>query len=452
MTYRARFVGLLVLVLCSAVPAISHAQESYLGILEYLDDPLEVSIISPDGTETEPFIGLELEGGTVIQTYESTAEIRLKNTGSLLRLAEGSIFRLEGPRLEDNVSVSAFSLAAGTIRCVAARVSGQGYAVHTQSAVLGIRGTDFIVELVSNAELLHVLDGSVETLHRVSGRSRLVETGYSMDVADEDAEPGIFDEELRDLLVRMNSFRTLDPLQVVHQEGPSGDFDLSREAEKVSTEDLETLMEEYSGADESGGRVRPADRKKDDSTGQSESRDGDTRLFRRDKPAGDKDWAFILSAGIHPELIQIAESTWTNLLGMGLGGSVSLTAGLSGTPGFFGGLTGGIGCIQGKAGGGLENSLWIPAGFFAGIRNDISPPFSFYLAGEGGVQYTRFTYAVEGQSVIEGWVPYVQARIGLRYALGPLSLEAGAALGSVFDSVPIPFVRVVLGVVFEVRL
>lgn len=436
------------------------AQEEPLGVVEYLDAPFEALVITPDGAEVEPYIGLELGGGVTIRTWESTVEIRLVSNGSILRVAENTVFRLEPGRTGNGQSINAFSLAAGTLRCIAARAAGQSYAVHTQTAVMGVRGTDFIVSAEPDAYALSVLDGAVETLYRGNGRSVLVKAGFSQDLADEAAEPKVLDEDVRELLADMNSFKNLDPLTVPHQDDYSSTFSLVEEAGLVPAEGLQRIKERAapeadtplskppSGRDvqQTPGKDGPA--AAEDAAGAS-SRE---RVSRERRSTSDGDFPFVLTAALHPELVQIAESTWTQVLGMGFGGSVSLTAGLAETPGFFAGLTGGVYHLSGKPAGGLESSLWVPAGFLAGIRAPLAPPLSFYAAGEGGMQFTRMTYADTGLGSIEGWSPYVLGRLGIRYDLSPLVLEAGAAFGTVIDATAIPFARVVLGVVYEVEL
>ena len=433
-----------------------------LGVVEYLDDPFEARIILDDGSEVVPDIGLELTGGTVIQTYMTTLEIRLTAGGSLLRLAEETVFRLEARRVAGDERVDAFTLAAGTLRCVAARLAGQGYAVHSPSAIMGVRGTDFVVEAGPDGETLSVLDGTVEALHRAGDRGVMVGTGYYQDLRDENAVPRALDEDLRDLLVRMNSFKALDPADVVHQSPEPGTVDLIEESGEVTPEEFEELREKT--------MVRP-EQEVDDSVREVDDRD-ETEDPKRDespsttprgtdassedtRPARSRDddetWNLVLSAGIHPNLVTIAESTWSDLLGLGGGGSVSLTAGFDGIPAFYGGLIGGVYALSGKAGY-LQRSLWVPVGMTGGIRRKIDDSFTLYGALEGGMQYIRFTYSLVEQLPIAGWAPYMLARIGLRYNLAPLVFEGGAAFGSAFEGSLIPFVRVELGLFYEVRL
>ena len=432
-----------------------------LGVVEYLDDSFEARIILDDGSEVVPDIGLELTGGTVIQTYMTTLEIRLTAGGSLLRLAEDTIFRLEARRVTGDERVDAYTLAAGTLRCVAARLGGQGYAVHSPSAIMGVRGTDFVVEAGPEGETLSVLDGTVEALHRAGNRFVMVGTGYYQDLRDENAVPRALDEDLRDLLVRMNSFKALDPADVVHQSPEPGTVDLIEESGEVTPEKLKELREktmvrpereiDYS-VREVDDKDETEDSKMDKSPSTTsrgtEASSEDTQPTRsRD----DETWNLVLSAGIHPNLATIAESTWSDLLGLGGGGSVSLTAGFDGIPAFYGGLTGGVYALSGKAGY-LERSLWVPIGMTGGIRRDIDDGLALYGAVEGGMQYIRFTYSLAEQPAIEGWAPYVLARLGLRYDLAPLVFEGGAAFGSAFEGSLIPFVRVELGLFYEVRL
>lgn len=70
----------------------------------------------------------------------TTAELRLKPNGTLIKIAKGTTFRVEGlatPQSNQN----GFTLVAGKVRAVAAK--GSNYDIYTASTVAGVRGTDF---------------------------------------------------------------------------------------------------------------------------------------------------------------------------------------------------------------------------------------------------------------------------------------------------------------------
>ncbi|MBN2051104.1 MAG: FecR domain-containing protein, partial [Spirochaetales bacterium] len=288
----------------------AFGQDTLLGVVEYLDDPLEAQIFLPDGSETEAYIGLELTGGTIIQTFFTSVEIRLTAGGSLLRLSENTLFRIEAQRITGEKKVNAFTLAAGTVRCVAARASDQGYAVHTPTAAMGVRGTDFIVEVFQGGETLSVLDGVVEALHKDTGRSNLVQAGFFQNLMDENAVPQVLTDALRDQLLQKNGFQALDPAEVVHQTSEPGAVDLAQETRErePAGEDGKSLWDMMFTPRTEGSADASGDKKDKKAPKKERKEEGDV--------------SFVLSAGLHPELVQIAQSTWTQLLGMGVGGSV----------------------------------------------------------------------------------------------------------------------------------
>ena len=131
--------------------ALSHPgdyrPDSPVALLSYCEN--EVSIIQ-DGRKYTGEIGTDLSPGTSIATGDnSLAELILLN-GSILRIGENSRFsldRLPGP--SGQIQDTRLSLAAGKIRSVVTDLSssGGGFEIVAPTAVLGVRGTDFITAL-----------------------------------------------------------------------------------------------------------------------------------------------------------------------------------------------------------------------------------------------------------------------------------------------------------------
>lgn len=70
----------------------------------------------------------------------TTAELRLKPNGTLIKIAKGTTFRVEGLATPQN-NQNGFTLVAGKVRAVATK--GSSYDIYTASTVAGVRGTDF---------------------------------------------------------------------------------------------------------------------------------------------------------------------------------------------------------------------------------------------------------------------------------------------------------------------
>jgi hypothetical protein len=130
-------------------PVLLVAQSSVGAVkvraeIVYADDPTEVTVRGPDGIDNQAAIGMALGSGYTVVTASSSAELQLVPNGSALRLAPRTTFRIDSLAGELESRTNSFSLISGKIRTVAAKLaSTEQYTVRTQSAVCGVRGTDF---------------------------------------------------------------------------------------------------------------------------------------------------------------------------------------------------------------------------------------------------------------------------------------------------------------------
>lgn len=163
---------------------ISFADASPKAILEYFDDPYELTVYDFTGEPLEYFdYGTEILIGFAIETKHTTAELRLLPNGSIIKLGPGTFIKLI--ELQGLASTTSTRLAqvAGKIRFVAARIQGENYAVETASAVMGVRGTDFIVETgKGGGASIYVEEGVLEVYNPETGSSVMVEEGRIADV------------------------------------------------------------------------------------------------------------------------------------------------------------------------------------------------------------------------------------------------------------------------------
>jgi hypothetical protein len=124
-----------------------YRPDSPVALLSYCEN--EVSIIQ-DGQKYTGEIGTDLSPGTSIETgLDSLAELILLN-GSILHIGENSQFSLDQlPGPEGQTQDTRLSFASGKIRAVVADLSssGGGFEIVAPTAVLGVRGTDFIFTL-----------------------------------------------------------------------------------------------------------------------------------------------------------------------------------------------------------------------------------------------------------------------------------------------------------------
>jgi hypothetical protein len=174
-----RFARTVLLVLFAVGTVMSAAaQQDPRGVLEYFDDPFEITVTDADGFEyVDIYIGYTLQPGDTIKTGAGTAEIRLDPNGSVIKLAENTEFTLDSLQGVDGQDTNGFFIAAGRVRTIAARFAGAGYTVRTPTSVGGVRGTDFINEVGEGIDLLAVRDGLVEFTKSATGQSVQVAAG-----------------------------------------------------------------------------------------------------------------------------------------------------------------------------------------------------------------------------------------------------------------------------------
>ncbi|MEM5947996.1 FecR family protein [Spirochaetia bacterium 38H-sp] len=132
------------------------------AVLEYFDDPAELEITDADGFTVEGiYFGMPISEGETIKTYNSSAELSLDPNGTIIKLAPNTTFSVTTLQKEDGQENS-FNIAQGKMRAVAAKVKKGGYRISTPTAVCGVRGTDFGINVVpGQEESLFVREGLV---------------------------------------------------------------------------------------------------------------------------------------------------------------------------------------------------------------------------------------------------------------------------------------------------
>jgi hypothetical protein len=144
-----------------ALPILAAAQgKSAAGqklILEFVDGT-DLTVTSADKSVSKLGVGI-IEGdavpvGSTIATGPDTsAELRLKPNGTIIKIAKSTSFTVAGLATTAK-DKNAFALVAGKIRAVAAK--GAQYEISSRTAVCAVRGTDFsfAVEDGARAELM----------------------------------------------------------------------------------------------------------------------------------------------------------------------------------------------------------------------------------------------------------------------------------------------------------
>lgn len=208
------------LVLGTILAAISgalYAQAPAHAALVYYDNEDELSVLDADGFEYDFLsFGMELRQGDRVVTRSSSAEIQLVPDGSIIRLSDNTDFAID--TILDETTAGNFSLQSGRMRAVTSRNAGSRFNVRTRTAVGGVRGTDFVMEVVPDeSDAIFVLEGSVNFEDTRSGDSVTVGANQGANTfADVFAAAEWSEQERNRILTNMN-FTGTDPAAVPRQ-------------------------------------------------------------------------------------------------------------------------------------------------------------------------------------------------------------------------------------------
>lgn len=189
------------------------ADEAPKAILEYFDDPNELTVYDFTGKSLEYFdYGTEILIGFAVETRHTGAELRLEPNGSILKLGPCTFIKLTELQGLASTTSTRVAQVSGKIRFVAARIKGENYAVETASAVLGVRGTDFIVETCKGGEAsIYVEEGLLEIYDPETGSSVKVTEGQVAETRRKVL--AIIEDEMEHVhrMVEASRFDRLDP-------------------------------------------------------------------------------------------------------------------------------------------------------------------------------------------------------------------------------------------------
>ena len=155
---------LLAILAIALAPVLVFAQGGAAMILEFVSGS-ELTVQTPNGLTLAYPSGIaeadSIPLGAIVKTGPgTTAELRLKPNGSIVKLARSTAFRVDtvaGTPAQTNQ----FALLGGKIRAVAAK--GGNYEIRSTSTVAGVRGTDFTFSFQEGAKnLLLVSKGAVQ--------------------------------------------------------------------------------------------------------------------------------------------------------------------------------------------------------------------------------------------------------------------------------------------------
>lgn len=139
----------------------------------------------PDQTPQLVAAGHGVVSGELLQTVAG-ASLRVRfNDDTDLRMGESSLVVLDNMIYDSQSGVGDFALtvAAGVARFISGKIEPDNVVIRTPTAVIAIRGTDFIVAVAQNgATRVAVLDGIVQVTP-IDGRPSLVRRGQTAAIA-----------------------------------------------------------------------------------------------------------------------------------------------------------------------------------------------------------------------------------------------------------------------------
>jgi hypothetical protein len=210
-----------------------------VAILEYYDDDLELEITGSDGfVLTDIYYGMDLQEGDTIRTMRTGAEIRLDPNGSIIKLSQNTVFTIDALQKSAEESNN-FSLVSGKIRAIAAKAGiGEKYQVMTQSAVCGIRGTDFgVISIPGSEEKAFVVDGLIDYTNSLTNQKIELGAGMIGDTFADIFQAVVASAEQMTELVKDVVFEQLDPTVVPgHTQESTEEVVEETEEEIVSTD------------------------------------------------------------------------------------------------------------------------------------------------------------------------------------------------------------------------
>lgn len=185
-------------------------------VLEYFDDQSQITVTNSAGAAYQ-FVsfGMTLGPGDKVVTQNSSAELRMDPNGSIIKLAPNTQFVVDTLEGSAGATTNQFSLLGGRLRTIAAKVAGASYEVRTNTAVGGVRGTDFGMEVIpGQSDSLFVKEGTVEFTKIASGQSLTLNAGDFADaLANTFQVVKLSTQQLNDLFNSL-AFKQLDPTSV----------------------------------------------------------------------------------------------------------------------------------------------------------------------------------------------------------------------------------------------
>jgi hypothetical protein len=133
-----------------------------------------------DNKKLNAAVGFKLEKKDVIKTFNTTKMQIIFNDESIITIGKNSTFKIEDYVFDENKPKATFNLSNGIIKTLTGKIgklAPQRFKVKTKNAVIGIRGTYFVVEFKNNITMVGMLGGKVNFVDKISNKTYTVSKG-----------------------------------------------------------------------------------------------------------------------------------------------------------------------------------------------------------------------------------------------------------------------------------
>ena len=207
------------------LPGLAVAQSAaVLAFFENNSGSMLVNTPSGDIAPEDIGIGGEVPVGSTIITEDGDfAEIELTPSQSIIRIAENTNFQIEGLQGTNGAAQSTFRSPAGKFRAVIARTTGADrYQFAGQTAVMGVRGTEFVNQSGIGEEIFAVLEGIVDVTN-AAGEVIQLAANQSVNALSGPFSPTPLTDALRESLLAGMEFLSDPPPAPPAGDGDTGD-------------------------------------------------------------------------------------------------------------------------------------------------------------------------------------------------------------------------------------
>ena len=187
-------------------------------VLAYFDSDQQITVTNKAGMQYQLVdIGMQLLPGDQISTRNSTAELELDPNGTIIKLAPYTDFSVNSLQGDAGAAANDFTLKSGSLHAVAAHIPGAAYLFRTNSAVGGVRGTDFGMQVIpGKTDALFVREGTV-VFTKNGGQAIAVAANHFADALAPSFQAVVLSASQMTDLFKGLSFTKLDIAQVPGQ-------------------------------------------------------------------------------------------------------------------------------------------------------------------------------------------------------------------------------------------